>query len=195
MDSLDGWTSLKFNKIPENKVLVENNALKIQVDKSSSPLVYKFKKPMKINGFKVKARWSGAINIPQGKVQGDKGVDDFVLKFGLVESGTETLNWMQKKLAADWILELYKLAPSGTGVKQINFYSTTLQKDQLNKKRTHPLSELLYEERVVWLKESGKFEMSQKFEQPTESLGLWLSSDGDDTGSQLELVIESIELQ
>ena len=194
LDSLENWKSLPFSKIPANEVSIENKSLKVSVNKSSSPLVYKFSEPQKVTGFKVKAKWKGKLSIPVGKIQGEGGADDFILKFGLVESGTETLSWFQKKVAADWILELYKLAPEGTGVKQINFYSTTLQKDQVGKKRKHPLSELIFEERIQYIDSEGEFTLEKKFEKPMESLGIWLSTDGDDTSSNYELVITEMSV-
>lgn len=194
VDDLAAWTRLSFNNIPANEVSVDDGALHIAVRNSASPLIYGFDKPLQITGVKVQASWSGELALPEGATEGDKGADDLVLKFGIVESGNQTLNWLQRRIAASWIKELFKLAPKGSGVNRINFLSATQQEALLGTSRVHPLSDLLYESRVVLLDGPGPFELTQQFEEPVETLGLWISADGDDTGSSFDLRIERIEL-
>ena len=194
VSDLQRWTSLSYRSIPANTVSVEDGNLHISVNKSASPLVYKLDEPLAVMSLAVKARWSGKLNIPQGAVQGEAGADDFILKLGIVEAGDRTLNWLQRRIAADWIQQLFKLAPKGTGVERINFLSTTQQQKLLGSRRTHPLNDLLYETRVTYLESPGEFEMVYQFEEPVVVLGLWISSDGDDTGSSFDLAIERITL-
>lgn len=194
-DSLESWKNLKFNKIPANEVSVVGGALQLTVAKSSSPLIYKFDRPVQVTGFDVKAHWEGKINLPEKEKQGDKKADDFVLKFGLVEAGKETLSWFQKKIAADWILQLYSLAPEGTGVNRINFFTTTQSSEQVGSERKHPLSDLIHEKRVLHLAKTGDFQLQQKLPTPMKVLGLWVSSDGDDTQSDLKLRLSQIKLE
>lgn len=194
VSDLQRWTSLSFRSIPANTVSVDDGNLHISVNKSASPLVYKLDEPLAVMSLAVKARWSGKLNIPQGAVQGEAGADDFILKLGIVEAGDRTLNWLQRRIAANWIQQLFKLAPKGTGVERINFLSTTQQQKLLGSRRTHPLNDLLYETRVTYLESPGEFEMVYQFEEPVVVLGLWISSDGDDTGSSFDLTIERITL-
>lgn len=194
VSDLQQWTSLSFSSIPANTVSVENDSLQLSVEKSASPLVYKLDEPTTLASLTLKARWSGSLNIPQGAVQGASGADDFVLKLGVVEAGDRTLNWLQRRIAADWIQQLFKLAPKGTGVKRIHFLSTTLQRGLLGSSREHPLSDLLYESRITYLESPGAFEMVYQFDEPVLVLGLWISSDGDDTGSTFDVSIEQITL-
>jgi hypothetical protein len=194
VSDLQRWTSLSFSSIPANTVSVEDGNLHISVNKSASPLVYKLDEPLAVMSLAVKARWSGKLNIPEGAVQGEAGADDFILKLGIVEAGDRTLNWLQRRIAANWIQQLFKLAPKGTGVERINFLSTTQQQKLLGSRRTHPLNDLLYETRVTYLESPGEFEMVYQFEEPVVVLGLWISSDGDDTGSSFDLTIERITL-
>ena len=191
---LDRWSALSFNRIPANGVSTSDGVLHIAVNRSASPLVYKLEQPLRITGITVVARWSGSLQIPRDVVQGDEGADDFVLKLGIVEAGERTLNWIQRRIAADWIKQLFRLAPEGTGVNRINFLSTTQDKSQLGSSRTHPLNDLLHEMRITWLDGPGDFEMTYRFDAPVETLGLWVSSDGDDTGSTFDLYIERITL-
>ncbi len=194
VSDLQRWTSLSFSSIPANTVSVEDGNLHISVNKSASPLVYKLDEPLAVMSLAVKARWSGKLNIPQGAVQGEAGADDFILKLGIVEAGDRTLNWLQRRIAANWIQQLFKLAPKGTGIERINFLSTTQQQKLLGSRRTHPLDDLLYETRVTYLESPGEFEMVYQFEEPVVVLGLWISSDGDDTGSSFDLTIDRITL-
>ncbi|MEM9401309.1 MAG: hypothetical protein AAGA44_02340 [Pseudomonadota bacterium] len=195
VDELDAWTVLSFSSIPPNEVSVVDGALSIKVRASASPLIYGFDTPTTLTAITVVGEWQGELRIPDGVVQGDKGADDFVLKFGVVEAGDRRLNFFQRRIAADWIKQLFKLAPKDSGVERINFLSTTQQADQLNNRRTHPLSDLLYEARILHLAEPGRFTMSYEFAEPVETLGLWISTDGDDTGSNFDLRLESITLQ
>lgn len=192
---LANWTEAVYRGIPPNRVTVENGALRIAVKSSSSPLIYRFDQPLRLTGFSVEATWSGELEIPAGVIQGEDDADDFVLKVGLVVAGDRTLGWFQRRVAADWILRLYELAPEGSGIEGVRFYSTTRQLDLLGASRTHPLSELFYEERIAYLADSGPFSLSKSFQNPVETLGLWISSDGDDTTSELQVTIHRILLK
>ena len=194
VSDLERWTTLPFNRIPANSVSVSDGAMHIAVDRSASPLVHKLDRPVRITGVSVVARWEGDLRIPEGATQGDEDTDDFVLKLGIGEAGDRTLNWIQRRIAADWIKQLFRLAPEGTGVDRINFLSTTKTKSQLGSSRTHPLNDLLHETRITYLDGPGDFEMTHRFEAPVETLGLWISSDGDNTGSTFDLYIERITL-
>ncbi len=194
VSDLRQWTILSYSSIPANTVAVEDGNLHIAVNKSASPLIYKLDEPLKVTSLTVKASWSGRLNIPQNAVQGEAGADDFILKLGIVEAGDRTLNWLQRLIAADWIKQLFKLAPKGTGVERINFLSTTQQQNLIGTRREHPLNDLLFETRITWLEAQGGFEMEYQFEEPVVLLGLWISSDGDDTGSGFDLSIERITL-
>jgi len=195
VDDLKPWTLLSFNNIQPNTVSVDNDALHISVRDSASPLIYQFNEPIYISGVAIIATWSGELRIPEGATEGDENADDFVLKFGIVEAGGRRLNWFQRRIAADWIKELYKMAPKDSGVSRINFLSTTQQQEQLGISRTHPLSDLLHETRIVYLNAPGPFVMTHEFPAPVEALGLWISVDGDNTGSNFDLHLERITLQ
>lgn len=195
VDDLEPWTLLSFNNIPPNEVSVVDGALHIKVRGSASPLIYKFDEPIRISGVTVVANWNGELRIPAGATEGDENADDFVLKFGIVEAGNRRLNWFQRRIAADWIKQLFKLAPKNSGVNRINFLSTTQQQEMLGASRTHPLSDLLYETRVLYLDMPGRFVMTHELPESVESLGLWVSVDGDNTGSNFDLRLERITLR
>jgi hypothetical protein len=192
---LANWTEAAYRGIPPNRVTVENGALSIDVRDSASPLIYRFDRPLRLTGFSVEASWSGELEIPAGVMQGGDGADDFVLKLGLVVAGDRTLGWFERRVAADWLLRLYELAPKDGGIENVRFYSTTRQRDLIGTSRTHPLSKLLYEERIAYLAHPGPFSLSRSFGDPIETLGLWIASDGDDTESELQVKIHGILLK
>lgn len=191
---LDRWKTLAYRNIPSNTVTTNGSGMQIAVRESASPLVFRLDAPVALTGITVRASWSGGLQVPEGARQGEADADDFVLKVGLVESGSRTLNWMQQRLAAGWVRELYELAPENSGIERIHFLTTTRQAELVGSSRRHPLSDLLYESRVRHLDAPGEFELSRRFAEPVETLGLWLSADGDDTGSSFDLQIESIRL-
>jgi hypothetical protein len=191
---LAAWKTLSYWNISANAVTVNDEALHIAVRKSASPLVYKMVVPLTVTAVTIDASWDGELRIPANTVQGERGADDFVLKFGVVEAGGRTLNWLQRQIAPGWAQQLFKLAPAGTGVGRINFLSTTQQPELLGSTRVHPLNDLLYETRVTYLPSVGEFSMSYRFPEPVEVLGLWISADGDDTASSFDLQIRRITL-
>jgi len=191
---LTAWKVLSYRYIAANRVAVNSGTLHIAVDKSASPLIYKLEEPLKVVAVTLDANWAGGLQIPPNAIQGEDGADDFVLKLGIVESGDRTLNWLQRRIAADWVRQLFKLAPADTGIKRINFLSTTQQQGLVGSARGHPLSELLYETRVTHLPSVGEFSMSYRFPEPVDVLGLWISADGDDTLSTFDLQIRRITL-
>ena len=191
---LAAWKTLAFRNIAANTVTANDEGLHIAVRKSASPLVYKLEAPLTVMAVTVDASWAGALNLPENTVQGEKGADDFVLKLGVVEAGDRKLNWLQRRIAADWLQQLFKLAPPGTGVRRINFLSTTQQQVLVGSARVHPLNDLLYETRVTYLPSPGEFTMTYRFPEPVDVLGLWISADGDDTASDFDLQIRRITL-
>lgn len=195
VDNLDPWRQLTFNNIRPNEVTVDDDALLIRVRSSASPLIYPFDAPVRLIDLTVTASWSGELRIPEDATQGDDNADDFVLKFGIVEAGERRLNWFQRRVAADWIKQLYQLAREDSGVNRINFLSTTQQQERLGESRTHPLNDLLHETRILYLDKPGPFVMTHEFSAPVEALGLWVSVDGDNTGSDFDLRLEGITLR
>ncbi|MEM6639456.1 MAG: hypothetical protein AAF610_06105 [Pseudomonadota bacterium] len=194
VDDTSDWQILSFRKIPANDVTADKNGLTIEVASSASPLVYPLPAPARVQRVRVTGEWRGALSLPEGAVQGAKGVDDFVLKLGLVESGDQTLSWFQKRVAPKWIRTLFDLAPPDGGISQIHFLSTTQQPDLVGTSRTHPLSDLLQESRHLLLDAPGEFVMDVELDAAADVVALWISSDGDDTGSRFTLQIKSIEL-
>jgi len=190
------WELLKYSSLPANVVSFLDSKMIIGVNSSSSPSIYPLKNVSKYSKFKIKAKIIGSLSLDpiiQGNV-GKKGSDDFRLRVGLVYQGETTLNFFQRKIAAHWILKLYSLAPKGTGVSRIEFFSTFLNHELKGKKRNHPLSDILKETFVLEVSKAGYID--QVVEIPTDNniLAVWISSNGDGSKSSFKLQIESLEL-
>ena len=107
----------------------------------------------------------------------------------------QTLNFFQRKIAADWVNRLFDLAPKGTGVSNIYFYNTFIEPSLAGKKREHPLSDLLIENFVANVKDTNQINVKVPLDKSRKVLALWISSDGDDTKSSYEVTLNEIILK
>jgi hypothetical protein len=189
----DGWKVLSFKKIPKSDVQFLPEGLLVGVQKSAGPLVYKLPAVTTVNEITVAGKIEGALKSFGKKHQGEKGQDDFLLRVGLVVPGNKRLNFWQKKIAPEWVLTLHGLAEKNQGVKQIDFFNLVSDRRILNTERRHPLSDLLYEHNVWW-SDSADFNLRHTLPAPLPVIGLWLSLDGDDTGSQFKVLLKSLRL-
>ena len=189
------WHSLNFSSIPANEVDFSSQKISIKVNQSASPLIYSMvDQPLSVKKLSIKGSVSGLVNIQSPGQQGQENFDDFNLRLGLVLLGDNTLRWYQRAVAANWVKELFKLAPEGQGIEHIYFLNAVLDPSLQYQKRTHPLSEYIREDYVWVMNQTGPFSYSYEFESPKEIGALWISVDGDDTNSQFDIEIESISI-
>ena len=190
------WYILKYDSLPANQVTFSDNGLSIKVDKSASPLIYPLTEdPVLIEKVSIVGHVDKLVSIKNPDQQGQKGFDDFNLRFGLVLLGSSRLNWLKRRLASKWIVEMHNLAPKNQGIDHIDFLNAVLSSNRLNSVRTHPLSEY-FKERNVWLMDKpGAFSYSHTFSNPRHTIALWISVDGDDTKSSFTLNIKHIQLE
>lgn len=183
------WHKVKYAKVKANTVRQVKNRLQISVNNSSSALVYTFDKPISVKKVGIKAEIKGEINYGQTK-PGDKGSDDFPIRLGFILKGKSHLNFFQKTIAPTWLIELNKISSRVGGVDKVYsliFYS---KKPSFNK-REHPLSPYFFEE-VAGKFINSKLRGEHSFSEEKKTIGLWLSSDGDDTHSSYDVIIEDV---
>lgn len=184
------WSQIPYGSVPEHKLSFEEG-LKITVDKSASALLHKFEVPQSVVEFEIELSQEGVIDY-QGREIGAKGADDFPLRLGFVMAGEKTLSWGQSLIAPKWVKKLYQLAPKNLGLDRV-VYLVIAQEKPAFQKRFHPFSELL-EEEIVGVIEKGRFKA--KLPAPKgQVLGLWISSDGDDTNSSFTMTINRLILK
>ena len=191
--SLDGWKELQFNKIPKNTVSVVNhNSLKVEVKDSASPLIYKL--PDVVTTKSVEFTYDlvsqEALNFSKGK--SSTFPEDFILRIGLVAKGEKLLGWLQKKIAAQWVLELFSLAPKDVGLDKIYFHNIALSQQQVGSYRVHPKSDLMNEEIIGSFPENKK--VNHILKKPIDVVAIWISIDGDDTKSSFVTEINELKL-
>lgn len=187
------WQDLKYSRIEPNALSQLDNGIKISVKQSNSPLIYVFDKPQKINSVNVTGYTNGLPVIPDGKEQGEKGLDDFALRFGLVLQGPKRLNFAQKLIAANWVKALFNLAPSDTGIDYVLFLNlANPQKISWQQRDSEGGKGLLKEQIIKQINANEPFTLDHTFVSPLEVLAFWISSDGDDSKSTFDVTINSI---
>lgn len=188
------FENLSFSSLEPNQYTFTDERLTISVDGSASPLIYPIDAPRKFQKLRFTAKKTGVLNLKSSQ-QGSEANDDFALKVGLVFEGNKTLNFFQRAVAASWITTLHDLAPEGTGISKIHFYSIFQDESLANTSRQHPLSDLLHEEYVGKPDESGYINVSIDIKEDKKVLAVWISADGDDTESRYQIELNSLTLE
>ncbi|MTI15503.1 hypothetical protein [Sansalvadorimonas verongulae] len=167
--------------------------MSIHVNQSASPLIYPFSQPVALQEIALTLHIQGEINL-SGRKQGEEGADDFLFRLGVVYEGDRRMGRFQRLMAPQWIKTLFALAPEGTGIDYISFYNVYSDHRLAGQERVHPASQLLKEHFVEPQTDDGHVTMKVSPESGKRVLGLWLSSDGDDTASEYSVQINSLVL-
>ena len=192
----DKWHSLKYSSIPANTVTFSSDNISIIVNRSASPLIYPMtENPIFITEISIKGEVNQLVDIKPPEQQGEKNLDDFNLRLGLVLLGDERLNRFQKLFAPEWVKKMFELAPKDQGIDHIHFLNAVLSPALLNKNRTHPLSEYIKEHYVWLMNTTGTFSYSHTFQKPKHIGALWIAVDGDDSQSEFILKIQEISIK
>lgn len=193
---LKDWKSEQFTRAEKNQVTVSAQGLKIQVNKSASPLIYSLGKKTKLTGFKIRGEFLGLPKFDDVLKQGQKGFDDYPLRVGFIVAGDKKLSGIKKMFAAKWVTRLYEQVPEGMGLDSVHFYNVTQNVKQVGTSRFHPASNLLKENFFASVTTSGPFNYDYQFEKPMDDVvALWMSIDGDDTKSEFAVIVSALELK
>lgn len=187
----NGWQFLKYRKIPSNTFHCTPEGLVIGVTNSAAPAVFPLTNEFSVVKISVSGQVSGSLKVPPGK-QGQKGFDDFVLRVGLVEPGTHTLSWWQKRVAADWVKKLFSLAPSGKGISKIHFFNVGTDAAQIGRNWIYNSGVPMEQTVVAVLDADGHFAFTNRFAKPIKAIAVWISSDGDDTHSSFTVTLNKV---
>lgn len=194
LDRTNGWQFLNYRKIPSNTFRASPAGLEIGVTNSAAPAVFPLTNQLQVTELRVSGKITGSPKVPPGR-QGQKGFDDYAVRVGVVESGSRTLNWREKLVAADWVKKLFALAPRGTGINRIHFFNVGIDPKQVGHTRTHPLSDLMAETVVTVPNADGHFAFTNRFARPMNVLAVWIACDGDDTKSSFAVTLRNVELE
>ena len=190
---LTAWKEIKFDKIKANKVEVVEDSLNIKIENSSSILIYPLQEAKELNKIKISGKLIGNLNFT--KNQGNENFDDFTLKIGFIVSGDKKLSGLKKLFAPKWIKDLHLLIPKETGLSHLELFVAVKDKKLLNTNRLHPLSDLFHENFIFDLSKEGNFNFESKTKSKFKVVGLWMSSDGDNSKSQYSIQINSLEIE
>lgn len=185
------WTSLSFKKLRANEVHFDDQGLQVKVRSSASPLIHALREPLEVAGIQVTGRWR---EIQMGKPVSSDFDEDSILRVGLVVPGRQTLSGPKRWLAADWVKRLFELAPKGSGIDRIEFLMFTTNQERIGRERAHPKSDLIRERLMSLRPTAGDFEVSWRLPDPLKVAAIWLSIDGDDTGSSFEMSIQQLTM-
>jgi len=189
LNQADQWTHLKFNRIAQNQVQFSDAGLKVDVDSSAGPLVFKLPNTLLVQKISAEGQITGSF-----KKSFENFEEDSYLRVGLVAEGTKTLNRAQRFLAADWVKKLFELVPKGKGLDKIYFFNLGENKNFIGKTRVHPKSELMLETVVATTSDTKAFRFTHTLEKPLPTAAIWLSIDGDDSQSKFTLQLKELRL-
>jgi len=189
-----GWEVLRYRAIAPHVVAFGAEGLRIDVNASAAPLVYPLDSPRRVRGLRAEGRIVGTLRTDAQR-QGTRGADDYALRVGLVEVGTRRPGWIERTLAPTWVQRLFALAPPDLGIAGIRFFNVALSPSQIGQSRQHPASPLITERVVSAPDASGRFTVAVDLDTPIESAAVWISVDGDDTGSRFTVTLTRLQLQ
>ena len=193
LTSAANWEVLSYRNIPAHAVRFDNDGLRIGVNRSAAPIVYPLASVPRVRGLRAQGRIDGQLLTTAAR-QGQPGADDYVLRVGLVEVGSRRPGWMERRLAPAWMRRLFDLAPADAGIAGIRFFNVGLAPWQTGRSRQHPASDLIVERVVSVPDVDGRITMAVDFGAPIQVAAIWISADGDDTGSRFTLTLDRLEL-
>ncbi len=189
-----GWEVLRYRGIAPHAVAFGADGMRVEVNASAAPIVYPLDSPRWVRGLRAEGRVTGQMRTDP-KSQGQRGADDYALRVGLVEVGPRRAGWLERAMAPAWVRRLFALAPPDSGVAGIRFFNVALSPSQVGQSRQHPASALITERIVTAPDTTGRFIVDVDLDAAIESAAVWISVDGDDTGSRFTLALARLELR
>jgi len=193
--SVEQWQLLEYHGIPGHALSQAGDRLHIAVKRSASPVVQAFSTPLQATRLHIRAYIDGSVDLaglPNGVVQGNQSFDDFRLRVGIIYEGNTTLDPFQLSIAPAWVRYLYRIVPEGTGIDHVEFLNSWTDHRLAGQQRQHPATPLWRERFLLETDPSGKINQTVMLEHDAQILGVWISSDGDDTGSCFNVYIEEL---
>lgn len=192
--SVGKWETLKYSRIPSNEITFRDQGIFVRVKHSASALIYPFDSIKKISGFKTKGEFHGLPYFRDINKQGDKGEDDYALGIGFIVPGTKRLTGLKRFFSPEWAKNIYAKVPKELGLDHVHFFNITQNPSQVGQHRAHPSSDLIEEEFIAQVIHAGKFNYQYSLKEPLDAIALWINIDGDDTKSDYDVSIFSIEI-
>ncbi len=185
----EDFEHIQFKRIKENNYVYQDQQLKIEVDDSASFLMMPFDHVQKVSKVSFQWRSVGKPNIKNEKHEKKRNGDDAVFKLALLLKADDTLfnplmpAWMKRvgkllSLPSEEMIYLVAGAKHAAGERWINPYNDRVKMIAMKND----------------VDADGWLMASYAFDQPVEVVGLWLMSDGDNTGSKFTVRVKNIVL-
>lgn len=192
--SKKSWDIIEYRNIKPNQTSFKSNEAHIKIDHSAGSIIHTLKKPTLIKNLKLDFSHKG--NLRSNLTQGSDGFDDYLLRVGIIYEGDKTLNFFERRFAADWLVKVFDKAPKGSGLSQIRFYNVISDKRIINKERVSPASKYMYEVfKFPSYKDSNSIKIDLDLDTTKKVIAIWLCFDGDDSKSQVELMLSNLILE
>ena len=191
----DQWDFFEYSRIKPNTYKFSPQGLMIDIQRSASPLFYRFDEPLYISSFQAKAKIFN-INIEKiAALTQEKRLSDSPFRVGFVLSGARKLGPFERMIAPTWVKKIFELAPPEVGISHVDFFSTAWHTADLNKKQERGYENLIHESWQAVVEPTGEINMRQKTHFSAPILALWISADGDDLGIDYQVQIQSLEVE
>ncbi len=182
------WEIIKYRKIKANSTRLQNDHVEIDVNQSAGSIIHTLKTPLYLEEVQMNFDHSGLLNLTK-VTQGEDGGDDFLLRVGLIYEGEETLGFFTRKLAADWLINIFDKAPKGSGISQIVFHNVVSDKSLLGKEGKSSASKYMYNKNSFLAKRNLNLKI--KPARKKKIIAIWLCTDGDETKSSFKIKLSN----
>ncbi len=191
--NIEKWVHTPYKKNQSHSISSQDNAMLIEVRGSAGFLATPLSEPSQVREISIRGAFSGNLDLG-GEMQGDSDADDFALRVGLIYSGERKLSWLQKRLAPKWLQDAFEFAPTDdAGIGRIVFYNFYSDQRLSGSQRIHPKLDLIEERFIDEIKPN--FDYTFSIDGQEDVLGFWISTDGDDTGSNFDLTINEFSYE
>jgi len=180
---------IQFRRIKANNYIYQNQQLNIEVDNSASFLMMPFDRVQKVRQVSFQWHSAGGPDIKNEEHEEKRNGDDAVFKLALLLRANDSLF---NPLMPAWMKRVDKLLSLPS---QEMIYLVVGAKHAAGEGWINPYNDRV---KMVAMKSDvnvgGWLKASYTFDQPVEVVGLWLMSDGDNTGSKFTVRVKNIVL-
>lgn len=185
--ALDQFRHVTFKNIGPTSYTQDGSGLKAEVNGSSSFLLSAFNRTRIVKSLKWSWKFTGDYKVNSAEVLTTKKGDDAILRVGLIKEGSAPMvpffapSWVKAirehmKLPGDELTYFVAGGPAKPGAKWNSSYSDSMH--------------LIQVESV--LQEDGWMQVSYDLGEPIKAVGLWIMSDGDNSGSKFTVWLKNL---
>lgn len=188
------WHSLQFRRIPPIETQLTEDRLTLKVRSSAGGLVRQLPRGTQVQSLIVTGSVEGELKVDADRLW-QKGHEDAYLRVGLIVAGGRPLGTLERLMAPAWIVTMDKvLCADGRAPAAIRNHLLIPHAAWIGQQRPNPHMAQLVDHMVTTPDANGRFTMRVDLPETMELVGLWLMTDGDDSGSTFTVTVDSLEL-